>query len=113
MSEINPGQQRKIRIIEKTFGPKWSDTYSGMAVDAVYNLAIKDNRKSLFCKIDPVKKEKLAEMLDHYDTTMGDFIGMMIEQWYEDYSEQQRRLLLSIASDYSGSADDNRRERSI
>lgn len=113
MIELNPGQQRKIRIIEKTFGSNWSETYSGMAVDAVYNLAIKDNRKSLFCKIEPAKKDKLAEMLDYYDTTMGDFIGMMIEQWYENYSEQQRNRLSSIANDYSGFADDNRRDRSI
>ena len=102
MTELNPGQQRKIRIIERTFGPKWAETHSGMAIDAVYNLAIQDNRKSLFCKIDPAKKDKLAEMLSAYDTTMGDFIGMLIEDSYVKYAEQRRTMLSGIASDYSG-----------
>jgi hypothetical protein len=100
--ELNPGQQRKIRIIEKSFGSTWPEIYPGMAVDAVYNLAIKDDRKSLFCKIDPMMKDKLAEMLAHYDTTMGEFIGMMIEQWFDRYSEQCRNRLSRIADDYSG-----------
>jgi hypothetical protein len=100
--DINPGQQRKLRIIEKSFGPTWPEVYPGMAVDAVYNIAIKDNRKSLFCKIDPVKKDKLAEMLEIYGITMGDFIGSMIDKAYEVYAEQCRARLLGIANEYSG-----------
>jgi hypothetical protein len=101
-TDLNPGQQRKIRIIEKTFGPEWAGAYPNMAIDAVYNLAIKDDRKSLFCKIEPEKKEKLAEMLDFYDAKMGDFLGRMIDSWYERYQEQRRSMLQGIADDYSG-----------
>jgi hypothetical protein len=99
---VNPGQQRKIRIIEKTFGSAWSEDYPDMAIDAVYNLAIKDERKSLFCKIDPIKKDKLAEMLAHYETTIGEFIGMQIDNAYEVYTEQRQTRLSRIADDYSG-----------
>jgi hypothetical protein len=101
-NELNPGQQRKIRIIEKAFGAKWGEIYPDMAIDAVYNKAINDDRKSLFCKIDPVKKDKLAEMLDTYDSTIGDFIGVMIDDYHERFIEQRRRNIAGIAQDYSG-----------
>ena len=99
---LNPGQQRKIRIIEKTFGPEWAEVHPGMAIDAVYNIAIKDDRKSLFCKIDPVKKDKLAEMLEVYDSTMGEFIGSMIDDYYEKYQSRRQRSIAGLAEDYSG-----------
>jgi hypothetical protein len=102
MAELNPGQQRKIRIIEKEFGSNWRNQYPGMAVDAVYNIAIKDDRKSVFCKIDKHRKDKLQQMLDHYDTTMGDFIGMMIDIHYDNYLEQRKSIVSGIAADYSG-----------
>lgn len=101
-NSLNPGQARKIRIIEKTFGKEWQDQHPGMAVDAVYNLAIQDDRKSLFCKIDKFRKDKLAEMLDYYDTTMGDFISMMIDTHYENYQEQRKSIITGIAQDFSG-----------
>lgn len=101
-NNLNPGQARKIRIIEKTFGENWQQQYPEMAVDAVYNLAIQDDRKSLFCKIDKFRKDKLAEMLDYYDTTMGDFIGMMIDTHYENYQEQRKSIITGIAQDFSG-----------
>ena len=99
---VNPGQQRKIRIIEKTFGENWRDQHPNMAIDAVYNIAINDDRKSLFCKIDRLRKDKLNEMLDHYDVTMGEFIGRMIDLQYEQYQEQRRSIVTGIADDYSG-----------
>lgn len=101
-SLLNPGQQRKIRIIEKSFGEDWRNQYAGMAIDAVYNLAIQDDRKSVFCKIDKHRKDRLTEMLDYYDTTMGDFIGMMIDAHYETYTEQRRSIISGIAEDFSG-----------
>lgn len=101
-SPMNPGQQRKIRIIEKTFGANWREQYSDMAIDAIYNLAINDDRKSLFCKIDKQRKDKLTEMLDYFDTTMGDFIGMMIDTHYETYLERRRSIISDIAEDFSG-----------
>ena len=101
-SNLNPGQQRKIRIIAKTFGDNWRDQYSDMAVDAVYNLAIQDDRKSVFCKIDKSRKEKLTEMLHYYDTTMGDFISMMIDTHYDRYQDQRLSIISGIAEDYSG-----------
>ena len=99
---LNPGQLRKIRIIEKNFGDNWRDRYPDMAIDAVYNLAIQDNRKSVFCKIGKDRKEKLAEMLEIYGTTMGDFIGTMIDEYYERYTEQRRDMVTGIADEYSG-----------
>jgi hypothetical protein len=102
LDNMNPGQQRKIRIIEKTFGDNWRDQYPDMAIDAVYNLAIQDDRKSVFCKIDKQRKEKLTEMLHYYDTTMGDFISMMIDTHFDQYQEQRRSVISGIAEDYSG-----------
>jgi hypothetical protein len=99
--ELNPGQQRKIRIIVQTFGSNWPEIYPAMAIDAVYNLAIKDERKSLFCKIEPMKKDKLAEMLENYGTTMGDFIGVMIDDYYERFLQHQHERVRGIANDYS------------
>ncbi len=100
--DINPGQQRKIRIIEKTFGPDWRDQFPEMAIDAIYNRAIDDDRKSLFCKIDKGHKDKLAEMLDAYGTTMGEFIGRMIEDYHNQFMRQQRDIVSGIADEYSG-----------
>ncbi len=102
MKELNPGQQRKIRIIEKIFGRDWRDQYTGMAIDAVYNRAIKDDRKSLFCKIDKVRKQKLMEMLRMYSITMGDFVGVMIDEYHSKFLEQQHNKVTGIADDYSG-----------
>jgi hypothetical protein len=101
-THLNPGQQRKIRIIEKMFGTDWRTQYPDMAIDAVYNIAIHDDRKSLFCKIDKQRKEQLTEMLDYYDTTMGDFIGMMIDTHYMTYQDQRRSIISGIAEDFSG-----------
>lgn len=101
-NNLNPGQQRKIRIIEKAFGADWRDQHPGMAIDAVYNLAIQDDRKSVFCKIDKERKDRLTEMLDYYDTTMGDFIGMMIDAHFESYQTQRRSIISGMAEDYSG-----------
>lgn len=98
----NPGQLRKLRIIEKNFGSDWRKQYTDMAIDAVYNLAINDDRKSIFCKIDKTRKDKLSEMLGHYDTTMGDFIGMLIDAQYERYVEQRLSIVSGMADDYSG-----------
>lgn len=97
-----PGQARKIRIIEKTFGSNWRDKFPNKAVDAVYNIAISDNRRSVFFKIQPELKDKLDEMINHYDATIGDFIGMLIDQQYEIYLEQRRNIVLGMAGDYSG-----------
>lgn len=99
---LNSGQLRKIRIIEKNFGPEWRDHYPGMAIDAVYNLAIRDDRKSVFCKIDKTRKDKLGEMLSHYDATMGEFIGKLIDAQYDHYVEQCSSIVSGIAEDYSG-----------
>lgn len=101
-ANLNPGQQRKIRIIEKNMGENWRDKHQGMAIDAVYNLAIQDDRKSVFCKIDKDRKEKLTEMLEYYDTTMGDFIGMMIDAHFGTYQHQRRSIISGIAEDFSG-----------
>lgn len=101
-TNLNPGQVRKIRIIEKTFGPDWRNQYPDMAIDAVYNLAIQDDRKSVFCKIDRERKDRLAEMLAYYDATMGDFIGMMIDDHYERYQQQRRSIISGMAEDYCG-----------
>jgi hypothetical protein len=101
-SNLNPGQLRKIRIIEKTFGPGWQNQYAGMAIDAVYNLAIQDDRKSVFCKIDKHRKDKLTEMLDAYGTTMGEFIGTMIDSYYQSYLERKGKIVEELAEDFSG-----------
>lgn len=103
MAELNPGQQRKIRIIEKTFGLEWRDRFPEKAIDAIYNMAIHDDRKSVFCKVDKDRKDKLSEMLESYDTTMGEFIGMMIDAYYDRYVEQQQNMVSGIAENYSGS----------
>jgi hypothetical protein len=100
--ELNPGQQRKIRIIEKIFGLDWREQYPEKAIDAVYNLAIQDDRKSVFCKIDRNHKEKLEDMLEIYGTTMGEFISTMIDEYHTRFLRQQHDKVTGIADDYSG-----------
>ena len=102
LGTLNPGQQRKIRIIGNIFGSNWREQHPGMAIDAVYNLAIRDERKSVFCKINKDQKQKLMEMIAHYDITMGDFISMMIDIHFEQYTEQRLNIVSGIADDYSG-----------
>jgi hypothetical protein len=63
---------------------------------------LKDERKSLFCKIDKDKKDKLEQMLEYYHTTIGDLIGMMIEIHYDNFIEQKKNIISSIANTYSG-----------
>src|SRR5688572_16483151 len=94
----NPGQMRKIRIIEKNFGSNWRDQHPGMAIDAVYNLAIRDDRKPVFCKINKDRQLRLTEMLDAYGTTMGDFIGSMIDDYYDRFQNQQKAKITGIAA---------------
>lgn len=101
-SGLNPGQQRKIRIIEKVFGVQWRDRFAGMAIDAIYNRAIQDDRKPLFCKVDKNRKDRLSEMLKNYNVTMAELISAMIDMHYDRYIEQRRDIMSGIANDYSG-----------
>jgi hypothetical protein len=100
MSE-NPGQTRKIRIITETFGPDWRDKFTGKAIDAIYNIAIHDDRKSVFFKTQPIRKDRLAEMVDYYDTTLGDFLGIMIDDYFDRYLEQRKKILNEMVVAYS------------
>jgi hypothetical protein len=100
--KLNPGQLRKIRIIEKHFGANWREDNPGIAVDALYNRAIQDDRKPLFCKIDAMRKARLSEMIKSYNITMAELISAMIDVQYDRYTEQQRSIMSGIAADYSG-----------
>ncbi len=93
---------RKIRIIIKTFGEGWRERYPGMAIDAVYNLAIKDDREPVFCKIDKQQKKKLREMTSQYEISIGEFLQEMIDVYYVKFQYQQKQIVSGMAQDYSG-----------
>ncbi len=46
--DINPGQQRKIRIIEKTFGPDWRDQFHHLTKIGLVNLGTELTRTARF-----------------------------------------------------------------
>lgn len=90
MVKISPATARKIKIIEDHFGDDWKSL--GKSIDALYNEAVGDNRKNLFCKIEPETKERLDEMLDFYNVKLAMFMERLIEAEYKTYTNNKSAI---------------------
>jgi hypothetical protein len=94
--------ERKIRIIESQWGPDWKDRTDGKSIDAVYNELTGDNRKTLFCKIQPTVKDNLDTMTDHHKTGMAEFIEQLIQAEWVRYLDRQAIGERELLSEFSG-----------
>ncbi len=81
---------RKIRIIEKKYGPEWRLRYPNRKIDSIYNEVIGDTRKNLFCKIDSQIKDNLDEMVEFHKTSMSEFVEQLITAEYDRYLHNKK-----------------------
>ena len=94
--------ERKKRIIANAIGHDWQAKNPNKSIDAIYNEVVGDTRKNLFCKIDPEIKIYLDEMVDNYDTKMGELIERLIRDEYYKYSERKSTFSEDLASQFGG-----------
>lgn len=93
---------RKLRIIEQKLGADWRTQKPGLSIDAIYNEVVGDERKNLFCKVQPATKRKIDEMVIHYEVKMSDLIEQLVSEEYERYIETRHRQVKEVAKDFSG-----------
>lgn len=96
--------RRKIRIIEEKLGPDWKKQNAGKSVDAIYNMVMGDQRKNLFCKIDPEIKEKLDEMVEYHDIQMSAMVENLVKEEYDRYTQERDARVAHIASQFAMSS---------
>jgi hypothetical protein len=94
---------RKVRIIVEKLGVNWQKTHPGMAVDAIYNEVVGDTRRTVFCKVESSIKDNLDEMVIFKDMKMAEFIEFLIDNEYQRFTAQKKRMMSEVAKDYSGS----------
>lgn len=101
MPKISYATARKIKILEKEVGIDWKKKYPGRSVDSVYNQIMGDDRKNLFCKINPVIKGQLDEMVDIYDVRMAELVERLIEAEYDRFRHQKRKVSEDLANEFT------------
>lgn len=92
---------RKLRIIEEKIGGDWTERYPGRSIDAVYNMVMGDNRKNLFCKIDPEIKKKLDEMVEYHDVRMAELVENLVEEEYDRFVKVRDAKVDEMASQFA------------
>lgn len=101
MPPLSYATERKLKIIREQLGDDWQDKRPGQSIDAVYNELMGDARKTLFCKIDPAVKAHLDEMTKDHQVKIGEFLEGIIEKQYARYVEERKRLVNTLARQYS------------
>jgi len=101
MTEYSYATERKIRILNEKLGTDWQEKYKGRSIDAVYNEISGDLRKNLFCKVDPVIKQKVDELVDGYDIKMSELIERLIEREYEAYKHRTEDYSEDLATQFA------------
>lgn len=101
MSKLSYATTRKIRILEEQVGSDWKRQYPGRSVDSVYNQVMGDDRKNLFCKINPNVKGQLDEMVDTYDVRMAELVERLIEAEYDRFRQQNRKVSEDLANEFT------------
>ncbi len=101
MADMSYATRRKKRIIEKELGSDWEVKYPGKSIDAVYNMVTGDQRKNLFCKVDPEVKGKLDEMVDFHDVKMSEMVERLVREEYDRYATERDARVESVASQYA------------
>lgn len=92
---------RKLKIIEDKLGSDWRASHPGMSIDRIYNTVTGDERKNLFCKINPRVKAKIDEMVREYDVDMAELIERMIEDKYETFVIGKSAYVTKLASQFA------------
>lgn len=93
--------ERKIRILKEKLGEDWRKQYPGRSVDSVYNEIVGDDRKNLFCKINPVVKTQLDEMVDSYDIRMAELVERLIQREYDTFMETKAQVSHDLANEFT------------
>jgi hypothetical protein len=101
MPKMSYATARKIRIIERELGPDWRTEYPEGSIDAIYNIVMGDDRKNLFCKVDPETKTKLDEMVEYNDMQMSSLVEKLVHEEYDRYTQDRDARVNKIASQFA------------
>ncbi len=101
MRKLSYATTRKIRILEEKVGSDWKKKYPGRSVDSVYNDIMGDDRKNLFCKINPDVKGQLDEMVDSYDVRMSELVERLIEAEYGRFQQRSKKVSEDLANEFT------------
>jgi hypothetical protein len=93
--------KRKIRLIEAKYGPDWVGRFPGRSIDSIFIELTGDQRKNLFCKIDPDLKEKLDEMVSFRQLSMAELIEQIIDESYLRFMRDKHAVVDGIAAEYT------------
>ena len=93
--------RRKIRIITRELGADWQEQHAGKSIDAIYNIVMGDNRKNLFCKIDPAVKTKLDEMVETNDMQMSSLVERLVIEEYDRYKLDLDARIEHVANQFA------------
>jgi hypothetical protein len=101
MADMSYATRRKLRIIKEQLGADWQDQNPGKSIDAIYNVVMGDNRKNLFCKIDPTVKNQLDEMVDYHDIKMAALVEKLVREEYDRYAQDRDARVDHVASQFA------------
>ena len=101
MADMSYATRRKLRIIKEQLGADWKDQNPGKSIDAIYNVVMGDNRKNLFCKIDPTVKNQLDEMVDYHDIKMASLVEKLVREEYDRYAQDRDARVDHVASQFA------------
>ncbi len=101
MAEYSYATERKIRILTEKLGENWQEQCGGRSIDAVYNEVIGDNRKNLFCKVDPEVKRKVDELTEGYDIKMSELVERLIEKEYDLFKQRTENYSEDLANEFA------------
>ncbi len=101
MADMSYATRRKLRIIKEQLGADWQDQNPGKSIDAIYNVVTGDNRKNLFCKIDPTVKHQLDEMVDYHDIKMAALVEKLVREEYDRYAQDRDARVDHVASQFA------------
>lgn len=101
MPPLSYATERKLKIIREQLGDDWQDKRPDQSIDAVYNDLMGDQRKTLFCKIDPAVKAHLDEMTKEHNVRIAEFLEGIIEKQYAKHMAERQRMVDTLARQYS------------
>ena len=102
--KVSYSTARKIRILTEKLGVGWQKKYPDRSIDSIYNEVVGDNRKNLFCKIDPEVKEQIDEMIVGYDVKMAELIERLIREEHVRFEQRKDQFSFDLASQFAREA---------
>jgi len=101
MAKKSYATERKIRIITEKLGEDWRKQHPGKSIDAIYNVVMGDERKNLFCKVDPQTKLQLDEMVEYHDMQMSSLVEKLVQEEYDRYTQERDARVSHMASQFA------------